>query len=111
MQQHHHDHRQHDHDARAAVGVPPYRHETLHAAAAPAHAGHDPGLLRCRFWISLAATVPVVLLESLLHDLLGLPAVPGADIVVLVLSLFVFTAGGIVFPREPATNCVLAVRG
>jgi Cu2+-exporting ATPase len=53
--------------------------------------------LRRRFWISLVATVPVVLLASPLRNLLGLPTVPGAEFIVLALSVFVYGAGGSVF--------------
>ncbi len=94
----HHDHHQHRHQTGVATAHPAAHavaaHEEVPAAA---HAGHDPGLLRRRFWISLVATIPVVLIQSPLHDLLGLPTVPGADIVALVLSLFVYAAGGIIF--------------
>ncbi len=92
-QRHHHGH-------QPTIETPVHAHAAVHAApeeAPPAHAGHDPGRLRRRFWIALVATVPVVLVASPLHDLLGLPTLPGASWLALVLSLFVYGAGGTVF--------------
>ncbi|MCX2727143.1 hypothetical protein OO015_06485 [Thermomicrobium sp. 4228-Ro] len=67
--------------------------------------------MRRRFWISLVATIPVVLVQSPLHDLLGLPTVPGAAIVALALSLFVYAAGASSSSKEPATSSAPAILG
>lgn len=64
---------------------------------APAHAGHAPELLRRRFWLSLAGTIPVVLVANPLGDLLGIGPVPGAPLIALVFSVVVYLAGGSVF--------------
>jgi len=93
MHEHRHGHRHHDHTVTFPEAAP----RPVHDVAPAVHAGHDPGLLRRRFWISLVATVPVVLLASPLRNLLGLPTVPGAEFIVLALSVFVYGAGGSVF--------------
>lgn len=92
-----HDHEHHAHHAHHAM---PAVHPAAPAEAAvpaPAHAGHAPELLRRRFWLSLAGTIPVVLVASPLGDLLGIGPVPGAPIIALVFSVLVYLAGGSVF--------------
>ena len=89
-----HEHREHEH------------HE--HGMQAPAHGahaghggGHDHGEMiadfRRRFWVSLALTVPVVLLAPMLQRMLGVERVwtfPGDRFVLLGLSSVIFFYGG-----------------
>ena len=92
---HPHQHNHYQHQAHRMV----HTHATAHAAAEPAaaHAGHAPALLRRRFWLSLVATLPVVLLASPLRHVLRLGTVPGEMIIVVVLSAFVYGYGGTIF--------------
>ena len=94
-----HEHREHEH------------HE--HGMQAPAHGahaghggGHDHGEMiadfRRRFWVSLALTVPVVLLAPMLQRMLGVERVwtfPGDRFVLLGLSSVIFFYGGWPFLR------------
>jgi P-type Cu2+ transporter len=65
------------------------------------HGGHDHAAMiadfRRRFWVSLALTVPILLLSPLIQEILGLEealAFPGADYVLFALSSGVFFYGG-----------------
>jgi Cu2+-exporting ATPase len=62
------------------------------------HAGHHAHMVadfRRRFWISLAITVPILLLSPLIQDFLGFSLrFPGDSYVVFVLASFVFFFGG-----------------
>jgi len=66
-----------------------------------AHAGHDHGAMvadfRCRFWISLALTVPVLALSPMIQSFLGLrPALAfaGSGYLLFALSTAVYFYGG-----------------
>jgi Cu2+-exporting ATPase len=63
------------------------------------HAGHSVAMFRDKFWLSLALTIPVVLLSSDVSMWLGyaLPAIPGLEYVPAVLGTVVFLYGGLVF--------------
>ena len=83
------------------------------AAPAPAHAGHDAraghdrhaghsvAMFRDRFWLSLALTIPVVLLSRDVSAWLGNPLalIDGIESVVPLLGSVVFVYGGLVFIR------------
>jgi Cu2+-exporting ATPase len=60
------------------------------------HAGHSVADFRMRFWVSLAVTVPVILLSRGLPFLpeARLLPVPGADWILLALSTFLYVYGG-----------------
>jgi Cu2+-exporting ATPase len=61
------------------------------------HEGHTVADFRQRFWISLALTVPILALDRMLLDLLGIPdvfAFPGRDYVVFALAATVYAYGG-----------------
>jgi Cu2+-exporting ATPase len=59
------------------------------------HAGHDPETFRRRFWISLIATVPLVVTSEMVMDWFGYSIdVPGMAWVGPVLGSFVFWWGG-----------------
>jgi len=65
------------------------------------HAGHSVAMFRDKFWLSLALTIPVVLLSSDVSTWLGyaLPAIPGLEYVPALLGTVVFLYGGLVFIR------------
>ena len=72
-----------------------------HAGAHDQHAGHSPAMFRDRFWLSLALTVPILLLSHDIQTWLGfmLPPFAGAEIAPAVLGTIVFVYGGLVFLR------------
>ncbi len=65
------------------------------------HTGHSIADFRRRFWISIALTVPVVLLSQGLPFLpeARLLSVPGADLILLALSTVLYVFGGMPFLR------------
>jgi Cu2+-exporting ATPase len=65
------------------------------------HAGHSVAMFRDRFWLSLALTVPVVLLSPDMAMWFGysLPSLPGLELVPAILGTVVFVYGGLVFIR------------
>ena len=107
----HHDHHQQDVAARtehleeAAGEVPVGGHEH-HAAGVQAaghdkHAGHSVAMFRDKFWLSLALTVPVVLLSHDIQEWFGysIPMFPGIEYIPAILGTIVFLYGGQVFLR------------
>jgi len=96
----HHDHAVHDHA------------DAAHDHAAHDHGGHDHGThdhggghdhhhanFRVLFWISLALTVPTLVLSHGLQEILGLPGprFPGSEYVGAAFGVAVFVIGGRVF--------------
>jgi Cu2+-exporting ATPase len=72
-----------------------------HAMGHDQHAGHSVAMFRDKFWLTLALTVPVVLLS---HDVQGwfgfsLPSFPGDTYAAAVLGTVIFFYGGLVFLR------------
>ena len=65
------------------------------------HAGHSVAMFRDRFWLSLALTLPVVLLSHDVQEWFGysVPMLPGLDYAPAVLGTAVFVYGGLVFVR------------
>jgi len=65
------------------------------------HAGHSVAMFRDKFWLSLAMTIPVVLLSPDVSEWLGysLPEIPGIDYAPAVLGTIIFLYGGLVFIR------------
>jgi Cu2+-exporting ATPase len=70
-------------------------------AAHDKHAGHSPDMFRSKFWLSLALTVPIVVLSADVQMWLGyeVPGFAGADLIPAVLGTVVFLYGGLVFIR------------
>jgi Cu2+-exporting ATPase len=68
------------------------------------HAGHSVAMFRDRFWLSLALTIPVVLLSHDIADWLGytIPMIVGIEYVPAALGTAVFLYGGLVFIRGAA---------
>ena len=72
-----------------------------HAAAHDRHEGHSVAMFRDKFWLSLALTIPVVILSPDIQDWFGytLPTFPGEQYAAAVLGTIVFLYGGLVFLR------------
>jgi Cu2+-exporting ATPase len=65
------------------------------------HADHSVAMFRDKFWISLALTIPVVLLSQDVQTWFGyaIPAMPGIEYVPAILGTILFVYGGLVFIR------------
>src|SRR6187551_3354790 len=72
-----------------------------HAAGHDRHAGHSVAMFRDKFWLSLALTIPTVLLSREVAGWMGytIPAIPGVEYVPAVLGTIIFLYGGLVFIR------------
>ena len=110
----HHQHHQQDaaerteHLEEPAGAAPPGTHDhqpvgghTQHAGGHDRHAGHSVDMFRDRFWLSLALTVPVVLLSHDIQEWFGysIPMFPGIEYVPAILGTIIFFYGGLVFIR------------
>jgi Cu2+-exporting ATPase len=75
-----------------------------HGGAHDKHAGHSVAMFRDKFWLSLALTIPVVLLSHDVQTWLGyeIPMFPGSDYLPAVLGTIIFLYGGLVFLRGAA---------
>lgn len=84
------------HDGRSAVA-----HDMTAGGGHDRHEGHSVAMFRDKFWLSLALTVPVVLLSHVFQDWLGysIPMFPGIAYVPAILGTTVFVYGGMVFIR------------
>src|SRR2546427_3082857 len=82
----------------AAPHAPPHAPDASHGAH-DRHAGHSVAMFRDKFWLSLALTLPVVLLSRDIQDWFGyrVPAFPGSELVPAVIGTIVFAYGGLVF--------------
>jgi Cu2+-exporting ATPase len=117
----HSHHQQHDVAERAghleaASGAAPAGADTQHAAGGHGeghaehagghdkHAGHSVAMFRDKFWLSLALTIPVVLLSHDIQEWFGyaVPMIPGIEYLPAVLGTIVFLYGGLVFIRGAA---------
>ena len=65
------------------------------------HEGHSVAMFRDKFWLSLALTVPVVLLSHDIQEWVGysIPMFPGIEYLPAILGTIVFFYGGLVFIR------------
>ena len=65
------------------------------------HEGHAVATFRDKFWLSLALTIPVVLLSHDIQEWFGytIPAIPGLAFLPAILGTIVFFYGGLVFIR------------
>ena len=65
------------------------------------HEGHDPGMFRRKFWLSLVLTLPTLVFSTGLQDILGLtgPRFPGSQYIPAAFGLILFVYGGLVFLR------------
>jgi Cu2+-exporting ATPase len=100
---------QHDHHdptatAHAAAHGPMMTMPSMsgsHAGAHDRHAGHSVAMFRDKFWLSLALTIPVVVLSPDIQEWFGysVPAFPGSEYVPAILGTIIFLYGGLVFIR------------
>ncbi len=65
------------------------------------HEGHSVAMFRDKFWLSLALTIPVVILSPDIQQWFGysLPAFPGDQYAAAILGTIIFLYGGLVFIR------------
>jgi len=86
-----------------AMGAPEVHdgHGAGTAAGHDRHAGHSVAMFRDKFWLSLALTVPVVLLSHDIQEWSGytVPTFPGSEYLPAILGTVVFLYGGLVFIR------------
>jgi Cu2+-exporting ATPase len=110
----HHEHHQQDvakrtehlEEASGSVAAAGHEHPASgghgeHAGGHDKHAGHSVAMFRDKFWLSLALTIPVVLLSHDIQLWLGysVPMFPGIEYVPAILGTIVFLYGGLVFLR------------
>jgi len=71
------------------------------AAGHDRHEGHSVAMFRDKFWLTLALTVPVVILSSDIQKWFGysLPSFPGEPYAAAILGTVIFAYGGLVFIR------------
>jgi Cu2+-exporting ATPase len=76
-------------------------HGPSHGAGHDRHAGHSVAMFRDKFWLSLALTIPVVLLSTDIQEWFGytVPTFPGSEYLPAILGTVVFLYGGLVFIR------------
>src|SRR4051794_27011745 len=89
-------HQQHHESAPTADA-----HDEGHAAGHDRHAGHSVAMFRDKFWLSLALTIPTVLLSPEVAGWIGytIPTIPGIRYVPALLGTIIFLYGGLVFIR------------
>jgi P-type Cu2+ transporter len=65
------------------------------------HEGHSVAMFRDKFWLSLALTIPVVVLSHDVQEWVGysIPMIPGIEYLPAILGTIVFIYGGLVFIR------------
>src|SRR6266576_7252228 len=92
-----------DHVAHQQHHEPPpaAAHHEGHAAGHDRHAGHSVDMFRDKFWLSLALTIPTVLLSPEVAGWIGytIPSIPGIEYVPAMLGTVIFFYGGLVFIR------------
>ncbi|MBA2381190.1 MAG: HAD-IC family P-type ATPase, partial [Chloroflexi bacterium] len=100
------EHHQHGQSATGAAPIASHDHPSSvdRDADGPAHdqhAGHSVAMFRDKFWLSLALTVPVVLLSHDIQEWVGyeIPSFPGVEYLPAVLGTIIFVYGGLVFVR------------
>jgi P-type Cu2+ transporter len=73
----------------------------MSAAGHDRHAGHSVAMFRDKFWLTLALTIPVVILSPDIQEWFGysLPTFPGEPYAAAVLGTIIFLYGGMVFLR------------
>ena len=76
-------------------------HGAGHGTSHNRHAGHSVAMFRDKFWLSLALTIPVVLLSTDIQEWFGytVPTFPGSEYLPAILGTVVFGYGGLVFIR------------
>ena len=97
---------EHLEEAAGAAPVGGHEHDLSGGHDAPAaghdkHAGHSVAMFRDKFWLSLALTIPVVLLSHDIQEWVGysVPMLPGIEYLPAILGTIIFFYGGMVFIR------------
>jgi Cu2+-exporting ATPase len=100
------DHGEHAGSPTAPPAARPAGHDDGHAGSAHGgghdrHEGHSVSMFRDKFWLSLALTIPVVILSPDIQEWFGytLPSFPGEQYAAAVLRTVIFLYGGLVFLR------------
>jgi P-type Cu2+ transporter len=93
-------------NAQETASAPPAAHaghhgEGGHAGGHDRHEGHSVAMFREKFWLSLALTIPVVILSPDIQHWFGysLPTFPGEQYAAAILGTVIFLYGGLVFIR------------
>ena len=83
------------------MGVPANSNDHHAAGGHDKHAGHSVAMFRDKFWLSLALTIPVVILSPDIQEWFGysLPTFPGEQYAAAILGTIIFFYGGLVFIR------------
>jgi len=90
------------------IGSPPHDHASMvpapgggHGAGHDRHEGHSVAMFRDTFWLSLALTIPVVVLSADIQEWFGytIPTFPGSAYLPAIIGTIVFLYGGLVFIR------------
>jgi P-type Cu2+ transporter len=91
----------HDHDAAPPIAAEGTADQAPSHSGHDRHAGHSVAMFRDKFWLTLALTVPVVILSPDIQEWLGysLPTFPGERYAVAILGTVIFFYGGMVFIR------------
>ena len=73
----------------------------MSAAGHDRHEGHSVAMFRDKFWLSLALTIPTVLLSPEVAGWIGytIPSIPGIEYLPAILGTIIFFYGGLVFIR------------
>ena len=89
------------HHQEDTVGVPANSNDHHAAGGHDKHAGHSVAMFRDKFWLSLALTIPVVILSPDIQEWFGysLPTFPGEQYAAAILGTIIFFYGGLVFIR------------
>jgi len=97
---HHHVTAQRD-DGLPSGGAASAGHGHAAATGHDRHEGHSVAMFRDKFWLTLALTIPVVLLSSDIQRWVGytIPSFPGIEYLPAILGTVVFVYGGLVFLR------------
>src|SRR6185436_8502860 len=89
--------------AHVAAGASQHGHDAAGQTAGghDRHAGHSVAMFRDKFWLTLALTIPVVVLSRDIQEWFGyaVPEIPGGDLVPALIGTVVFLYGGLVFLR------------
>jgi len=98
---HHHDDAAPPEAATAGSSTASEHAQHTMAAGHDRHEGHSVAMFRDKFWLSLALTIPAVLLSPEVAGWIGytIPAIPGVKFVPAVLGTIIFFYGGMVFIR------------
>jgi Cu2+-exporting ATPase len=93
-------HHEHDQHPEEAVGNTPAGHD-IGASGHDRHEGHWVAMFRDKFWLSLALTIPTVLLSPEVAGWIGytIPPIPGIEYLPAILGTVIFFYGGLVFLR------------